>query len=52
VLVLGGRLDKVREVAKGYGFRNVFTTLDILAWNPSIWPHHTLSESERNAAKE
>jgi len=51
VLVLGGRLDKVREVAKGYGFQNVFTPLDILAWNPSVWPFHTLSDAERNVAK-
>ncbi|KAF8160899.1 HAD-like domain-containing protein [Crassisporium funariophilum] len=51
VLVLGGSLDKVREVAKGYGFEKAYTTLDVLAWNPSIWPFHTLTDTERNVAQ-
>jgi len=35
VLVLGGKLDTVRRVANGYGFKKAYTTTDILAWNPS-----------------
>ena len=34
VLVLGGRGDAVREVARGYGFKHAFTTLDVLRWKP------------------
>ncbi|KAF7321495.1 hypothetical protein MKEN_00670300 [Mycena kentingensis (nom. inval.)] len=35
VLVLGGKLDAIRNVASDYGFQNPLTTLDVLAWNPS-----------------
>ncbi|KAF8342349.1 HAD-like domain-containing protein [Cantharellus anzutake] len=48
ILVLGGVLDELRHVAKNYGFRNVYTTQDILAWNPDIWPFHTLTQPELN----
>ncbi|PPQ98386.1 hypothetical protein CVT24_004065 [Panaeolus cyanescens] len=51
VLVLGGKLDVVRKVAKQYGYQKAFTTLDVLAWNPSVWPFHTLSEREREAVE-
>ncbi|KII92002.1 hypothetical protein PLICRDRAFT_457454 [Plicaturopsis crispa FD-325 SS-3] len=47
VLVLGGRGDEVRKVAQGYGFNKVFTPLDILAWNPAVWPFHDISDAER-----
>lgn len=47
ILVLGGKGDTLRRVAEGYGFRKVYTTLDILAWNPSIWPFHDLTQEER-----
>ncbi|KAF9476369.1 HAD-superfamily hydrolase [Pholiota conissans] len=47
VLVLGGKLDNVRQVAKEYGYQKAYTTLDVLAWNPSAWPFHTLSDAER-----
>ncbi|KAI5120291.1 hypothetical protein M0805_005797 [Coniferiporia weirii] len=47
VLVLGGRPGAVPQVAKEYGFTKVYTTLDILAWNPSIWPFHDLDANER-----
>jgi len=49
VLVLGGRGDELRSVARGYGFRNVYTTLDILAWNPGIWPFHSLTTREHES---
>ncbi|KAG1716095.1 hypothetical protein ID866_1067 [Astraeus odoratus] len=35
VLVLGGKGETVRKVAESYGFRQVYNTLDLLAWNPS-----------------
>ncbi|KDQ62256.1 hypothetical protein JAAARDRAFT_30147 [Jaapia argillacea MUCL 33604] len=47
VLVLGGKYDMVRRVAKGYGFQKAYTTLDVHAWNPSVWPFHELSDAER-----
>ncbi|KAF8736171.1 hypothetical protein AX14_000805 [Amanita brunnescens Koide BX004] len=51
VLVLGGKLDTVRKVAESYGFQKVYTTLDILNWNSSVWPFHELSPAERSSAK-
>ncbi|KIJ50514.1 hypothetical protein M422DRAFT_59084 [Sphaerobolus stellatus SS14] len=51
VLVLGGTEDRVRKVAEGYGFRNVYIPSDILAWNPHVWPFYTLSEEELAIAK-
>ncbi|KAF8638028.1 hypothetical protein AX16_010660 [Volvariella volvacea WC 439] len=51
VLVLGGKNDDCRKVAEGYGFKQVYTTLDVLAWNPSVWPFHHLTEPERHSTK-
>ncbi|KAG1742113.1 HAD-like domain-containing protein [Suillus lakei] len=51
VLVLGGKGDTLRRVAEGYGFQKVYTTLDILAWNPSIWPFHDLTQEERASVR-
>ncbi|PCH43585.1 HAD hydrolase [Wolfiporia cocos MD-104 SS10] len=51
VLVLGGRNDEVRRVAKGYGFKKVYTTLDVLAWNPSVWPFHDLTPQEKQSTE-
>ncbi|KAF4620277.1 hypothetical protein D9613_000334 [Agrocybe pediades] len=51
VLVLGGQYDTVRNVAKEYGYQKVYTTLDVLAWNPSVWPFHRLSEREKESTK-
>ncbi|EJD03270.1 HAD hydrolase [Fomitiporia mediterranea MF3/22] len=47
VLVLGGRPGAIPQVAKEYGFRKVYTTLDILSWNPNVWPFHDLTSEER-----
>ncbi|KAF9528509.1 HAD-like domain-containing protein [Crepidotus variabilis] len=47
VLVLGGERDVVKKVARSYGYQKALTTLDVLAWNPSVWPFHRLSEAER-----
>ncbi|KAJ6558501.1 HAD hydrolase [Mycena vulgaris] len=52
VLVLGGKLDQVRQVATDYGFKKAYTSLDVLAWNPSVWPFHQLAASESAATKE
>ncbi|EGN99616.1 hypothetical protein SERLA73DRAFT_179710 [Serpula lacrymans var. lacrymans S7.3] len=52
VLVLGGKNDAVRKVAEGYGFKQVYNTLDVLAWKPSAWPFHDLTPEERASAKE
>ncbi|CCM05686.1 uncharacterized protein FIBRA_07917 [Fibroporia radiculosa] len=51
VLVLGGRNGEVRKVAEEYGFKNAYTTLDVLAWNPAVWPFHTLTPSEQQSVK-
>ncbi|KAI0829926.1 HAD hydrolase [Trametes gibbosa] len=51
VLVLGGRNDVVRQVANGYGFKHAYTTLDVLAWKPEVWPFHELSSEERASTK-
>ncbi|KAJ7690656.1 HAD-like domain-containing protein, partial [Mycena rosella] len=52
VLVLGGKLDQVRQVAADYGFKRAYTSHDVLAWNPSVWPFHQLAPSEAAATKE
>ncbi|KAK7685319.1 hypothetical protein QCA50_011682 [Cerrena zonata] len=46
VLVLGGIGDTVRKVAEGYGFKKAYTTLDVLAWDPAVWPLHKLTDAE------
>ncbi|GJE96802.1 HAD-superfamily hydrolase [Phanerochaete sordida] len=51
VLVLGGRNDDVRKVAEGYGFRRAYTTLDVKAWNPSVWPFYDMTPDERASAQ-
>ncbi|KAG1812545.1 HAD-like domain-containing protein [Suillus subaureus] len=51
VLVLGGKGDILRRVAEGYGFQKVYTTFDILAWHPSIWPFHDLTQEERASVR-
>ncbi|KNZ72209.1 hypothetical protein J132_04330 [Termitomyces sp. J132] len=50
VLVLGGELDAVRNVAQSYGFKNAYTTIDVLAWNRSVWPFHAITEAESEIA--
>lgn len=47
VLVVGGVGNVCRDVAKSYGFKNVYTPLDILAWNPAVSPYHDLTEEEK-----
>ncbi|KAF9652803.1 HAD hydrolase [Thelephora ganbajun] len=47
VLVLGGRGNTLKSVANSYGFRKVYTPLDILAWNHAIYPFYDLTEQEK-----
>ncbi|KAF8995474.1 HAD-like domain-containing protein [Cyathus striatus] len=51
VLALGGKLNKVRQAAEYYGFKNVYTTLDVLAWREAVWPFHKITEAERATSK-
>lgn len=51
VLVVGGTGNLCREVAESYGFKNVYTPLDILAWNPAVSPYYDLSKDELNCVK-
>jgi len=51
VLVLGGKGNVLRKVAESYGFQHVYTTLDIKAWNPDVWPFHDLTPEERTCAR-
>lgn len=50
VLVVGGVGDACKQVALEYGFKNVYTPLDILKWNPSVSPYHTLTAEEEAVA--
>lgn len=51
VLVLGGRRDEIRQVAELYGFNKAHTMLDVLAWNPSVWPFYELTPTERDSTR-
>ncbi|AOA63039.1 hypothetical protein PP7435_CHR2-0441 [Komagataella phaffii CBS 7435] len=52
VLVIGGVGDACRKVAEKYGFKNVFTPLDVMKWNPSVTPYHNLTEEELAVARD
>ncbi|KAK6197363.1 Haloacid dehalogenase-like hydrolase-domain-containing protein [Scheffersomyces amazonensis] len=52
VLVVGGIGNVCRNVAESYGFKNVYTPLDVLKWNPAVSPYHDLSEEDKVAAKD
>jgi HAD superfamily hydrolase (TIGR01456 family) len=47
VLVVGGEGDKCREVAKGYGFKDVITPGDIIKDNEDTTPFRKLTDEER-----
>ncbi|KAK2625733.1 hypothetical protein QTJ16_005045 [Diplocarpon rosae] len=52
VLVVGGEGEKCREVAEGYGFRDVITPGDIIKDNEATTPFRRLTEEEmRNSRK-
>ncbi|KAJ2850755.1 hypothetical protein IWW36_001650 [Coemansia brasiliensis] len=47
VLVVGGPGRQCADIAHAYGFRNVSTPNDIVAWRPEIWPFIRLSPEIR-----
>ncbi|CAG8956908.1 hypothetical protein HYFRA_00012363 [Hymenoscyphus fraxineus] len=51
VLVVGGEGEKCRQVAEGYGFRDVITPGDIIKDNAATTPFRTLTEEERRNSK-
>ncbi|KAF8004264.1 hypothetical protein HF325_001712 [Metschnikowia pulcherrima] len=51
VLVVGGVGNVCRHVAESYGFKNVYTPLDILKWNPAVSPYHDLTEEETQCCR-
>ncbi|ORY73659.1 HAD-like domain-containing protein [Protomyces lactucae-debilis] len=51
VLVVGGEGNACREIAESYGFKNVITPGDIIAWDPSIVPFRTLRQEELDLCK-
>jgi len=46
VLVVGGEGEKCRQVAEGYGFKDVVTPGDIIKYNPDTTPFRTLTDEE------
>lgn len=50
VLVVGGLGDDCRDIGKKYGFKNVYTVVDIIHWNPSVTPYYKLTEEEEQRA--
>lgn len=52
VLVVGGVGNVCRNVAESYGFKKVYTPLDILKWNPAVSPYHDLTEEEIKCCRE
>ncbi|KAJ7127158.1 HAD-like domain-containing protein [Mycena epipterygia] len=51
VLVLGGINDSHLIGASSYGYKKAYNSLDVHAWNPSIWPFHRLTPDEQASTK-
>jgi hypothetical protein len=51
VLVVGGDGGKCRQVAEGYGFRDVITPGDIIKDNSHTTPFRSLTADERAKSK-
>ncbi|KIM27645.1 hypothetical protein M408DRAFT_162438 [Serendipita vermifera MAFF 305830] len=51
IMVLGGIGDACRQIAHDYGYRNVVTPIDVLAWNKNIWPFHQITSEEKKVAR-
>lgn len=51
VLIVGGEGEKCREVAEGYGFRDVITPGDIIKDNTHTTPFRKLTEEEHNNSR-
>jgi HAD superfamily hydrolase (TIGR01456 family) len=52
VLVVGGEGEKCREVAEGYGFKDVVTPGDIIKANPDTTPFRKLTKEEWNNSRD
>lgn len=51
VLVVGGEGEKCRQVAEGYGFKDVVTPGDIIKDNPDTTPFRKLTREEHDNSK-
>ncbi|GAB7340191.1 hypothetical protein MBLNU457_6663t1 [Dothideomycetes sp. NU457] len=51
VLVVGGEGEKCRQVAEGYGFKDVITPGDIIKTDPETTPFRKLTEEELSNSK-
>ncbi len=51
VLVVGGEGEKCRQVAEGYGFRDVVTPGDIIKDNEATTPFRRLTEEEKRNSR-
>lgn len=51
ILVVGGVGEKCREVAEGYGFRDVVTPGDIIKYNETTTPFRQLTVEEREKSR-
>lgn len=51
VLVVGGEGEKCRQVAEGYGFKDVVTPGDIIKDNPDTTPFRALTASEKEHSR-
>lgn len=51
VLVVGGEGEKCRQVAEGYGFKDVITPGDIIKSNEDTTPFRRLTDQERERSK-
>ena len=51
VLVVGGEGEKCRQVAEGYGFKDVITPGDIIKDNPDTTPFRKLTSEELESSK-
>lgn len=51
VLVVGGEGEKCRQVAEGYGFRDVVTPGDIIKDNEATTPFRRLTDQERENSR-
>jgi ribonucleotide monophosphatase NagD (HAD superfamily) len=51
ILVIGGEGEKCRQVAEGYGFRDVVTPGDIIKDNAATTPFRKLTTEEHAASK-
>ena len=52
ILVVGGEGEKCRQVAEGYGFRDVVTPGDIIKDNEATTPFRKLTKEERENSRQ